>query len=80
VFWIICSATRLAATAAFPTCLENTQGLDHAVTALGCDGALAGEGCMGGILGIEIVVLAALAAIPLIGVVTSKTSTPAACR
>ena len=50
----------------FPTCLENTQGLDHAVTALGCDGALAGEGCMGGILGIEIVVLAPLAAIPLI--------------
>jgi len=43
--------------------MEDAQGLDHAVTALGRDGALAGKCCMGGVLGIQIVVLAALAAI-----------------
>ena len=43
---------------------EDTQGLDHAVAGLGRDGALAGECRMGGVLGIKIVVLAALATIP----------------
>jgi hypothetical protein len=47
--------------------VENAQGLDHAVAALRRDGALAGEGGMGRVLGIEIVVLATLATVLPVG-------------
>jgi hypothetical protein len=42
---------------------EHTQGLDHPVTALGRDHALAAEGCVGGILGAQVVIFATLAAV-----------------
>ena len=66
MFWIICRATRLAATAVLRQADENAKGFDHAVAASGRDGPLAGKGGMGRILRIEIVVLAASPAIVLV--------------
>jgi hypothetical protein len=45
------------------TGFEHTQGFGHSIAAFGRDGALAGEGCVRSILGIQIIVFAALAAI-----------------
>jgi hypothetical protein len=45
---------------------EHTQGLDHPVMAFGCDGALAGEGCVCSVLGIQVIVLTTLTATMLV--------------
>jgi hypothetical protein len=42
---------------------KDTGGLDHLIMGLGRDGALAGKGRMGGVLSIEIIVLAPLATV-----------------
>ena len=39
--------------------LEHPQRFDHSIAALGRNGALTSEGCVGGILGVQIIVLAA---------------------
>jgi hypothetical protein len=62
VFWIICRATRRAATAAFRHATDG-QRFDHAVVAPRGDGSLACESSMSGVLGVEIVVLASPASI-----------------
>jgi hypothetical protein len=48
------------------TGLEQAQRLDHPIAGLGRDGALTGEGGVGGSLGVEIVVLAPASAIRLV--------------
>ena len=63
VLWIICRATRRAATAVLRQALSTRSDSIMPSRLLGRDGALAGEGGMGGVLRIEIVVLAALATI-----------------
>jgi hypothetical protein len=64
VFWIICRATRRAATAVFrQATASDGQRFDHAVVAPRGDGSLACESSMSGVLGVEIVVLASPASI-----------------
>ena len=60
VLWIICSATRRAATAVFRQALRTRRDFDHPVTGFGRDGTLASKGRMGCVLSIQIIVLSTL--------------------
>ena len=47
----------------FTTGFQHAQGLDHSITAFGRDGTTAREGCVRGVLGIQIIVFTSLAAV-----------------
>jgi hypothetical protein len=51
----------------FTAGFQHAQGLDHSITAFGRDRTAAREGCVRGILSIQIIIFAALAAIVRVG-------------
>ena len=63
----------------FTAGFQHAQGLDHSIAAFGCDGALACEGCPCGVLGIQIIIIATLAAIMRVRCRDLQNSTPAFC-